>query len=78
MESVLQLVATAVGGIPGIVPEATGTLVRHGEPEVLRAAIERIAFDPDLRAKMGKAAREYALGRFAEERMLDRYLALYA
>lgn len=78
MASGLPVVATAVGGIPGIVPEATGTLVPHGKPDVLRAAIERIAFDPDARAKMGKAARDYALGRFAEERMLDRYLALYA
>jgi sugar transferase (PEP-CTERM/EpsH1 system associated) len=77
MASRLPVVATAVGGIPGIVPEETGVLVPHGDAEALRAAIARFAEDPGARATTGEAARRYALERFGEERMLERYLALY-
>lgn len=73
----LPVVATKVGGIPGIVPEATGALVPSRDVEALRTAIERYVDDASLRSASGRAARDYALGRFAEERMLDRYLALY-
>jgi glycosyltransferase involved in cell wall biosynthesis len=44
---------------------------------VFRAAIKRLLDEPATRNAMGEAARAYALGRFAEERMLDRYLKLY-
>ena len=77
MASRLPIVATAVGGVPDIVPPQIGMLVPHGDPQALRAAIQRLLDDPGLRSSMGEAARQYALGRFAEERMLERYLALY-
>ena len=78
MASRLPIVATAVGGVPDIVPEQIGVLVPHGDPPALRTAIQRFIDDSAARVSMGEAARRYALGRFAEERMLDRYLALYA
>ncbi|HSO33940.1 MAG TPA: glycosyltransferase [Labilithrix sp.] len=77
MASRLPIVATAVGGVPDIVPAQLGVLVPHGDPEALRAALQRLLDDPQARSAMGEAARRYALERFAEERMLDRYLALY-
>jgi glycosyltransferase involved in cell wall biosynthesis len=77
MASRLPIVATAVGGVPDIVPAQLGTLVPHGDPAVLRAAIQRLIDEPATRASMAEAARCYALERFAEEGMLDRYLALY-
>jgi len=77
MATHLPIVATAVGGVPDIVPPQIGILVPHGDPAVLRAAIKRLLDDPGERASMGEAARAYALGRFAEERMLARYLKLY-
>lgn len=73
----LPVVATKVGGIPGIVPDSTGALVPSRDVESLRAALVRYVDDAALRGASGKAAREYALGRFAEERMLEKYLALY-
>ncbi len=78
MASRLPIVATAVGGVPDIVPPELGVLVPHGDPEALRAAIQRLLADPGVRSSMGEAARRYALSRFAEQRMLDRYLELYA
>jgi glycosyltransferase involved in cell wall biosynthesis len=77
MATQLPIVATAVGGVPDIVPPQIGVLVPHGDPEVFRAAIKRLLDEPATRNAMGEAARAYALGRFAEERMLDRYLKLY-
>jgi sugar transferase (PEP-CTERM/EpsH1 system associated) len=77
MASGLPIVATTVGGIPDIVPPDTGILVPPKEPDALRAAIRRLHADPTTRKKMGEAARTYALARFDENVMLDRYLALY-
>jgi sugar transferase (PEP-CTERM/EpsH1 system associated) len=77
MAARLPVVATAVGGVVDIVPPQTGVLVPHGDPEALRAPIKRLLDDPAARSAMGEAARRYALERFGEDRMLDRYLALY-
>ena len=77
MASRLPVVATAVGGVVHIVPPQTGVLVPHGDDQVLRAAIKRLIDGSAERTSMGEGARRYALERFAEEHMLDRYLALY-
>lgn len=77
MTSGLPLVATAVGGVPGIVPDEAGVLVSHGDVSGLRGAIERLLGDAALRARMGSSGRAYATRRFAEERMLDEYLVRY-
>lgn len=78
MATGLPVVASRVGGIPGVVPEGTGQLVPSGDEAALREALGRFLGDDALRAAAGEAARRYALGRFAEDRMIDRYLALYA
>lgn len=78
MASGLPVVATSVGGIPGIVPPETGTLVPSRDVPALRKALSRFLADDGLRNTAAEAARKYALGRFAEERMLEKYLALYA
>ena len=77
MTSGLPIVATAVGGVPGIVPEGTGVLVAHGDPAALRQAISRLLEDASARKTMGVTARAYARRRFSEDRMLGEYLALY-
>lgn len=77
MTSGLPVVATAVGGVPGIVPDGTGKLVPHDDPDALRRQIEGFIHDGATRRKTGESARTYALGRFSEDRMLDEYLSLY-
>lgn len=78
MASGLPVVSTSVGGIPDVVPPHTGILVSHGDAAALRSAIAKLKDDSAVRQQMAEAARKYALERFSEDRMLDRYLALYA
>lgn len=78
MTSALPVVATAVGGVPDVVPPDAGILVPHGEPEALRAGIERLLSNETARTRMGECARAYATERFSEDRMMTKYLALYA
>lgn len=52
------VVASAVGGLPGLVVDGTtGMLVPPGDTSALRAGIQRLLEDSALRADMGKAAR---------------------
>lgn len=53
----LPVVASAVGGIPDMVTEETGLLVPPGETDALAEALIRLASDPALRLRMGRAAR---------------------
>src|SRR3712207_6333178 len=52
------VVAGAVGGLLDlVVPGETGILVAPGNVPALRAALERLLTDPDLRRRMGEAGR---------------------
>ncbi|MBA2331858.1 MAG: glycosyltransferase family 4 protein, partial [Actinobacteria bacterium] len=54
------VVATAVGGLPDAIADGeTGLLVPPGDPAALRAAIERLLGDADLRLRLGTAARAH-------------------
>ncbi len=55
------VVATNVGGLPDAVEDSvTGLLVPSGDVAGLRAAIERLLSDRELRERLGVAAREHA------------------
>jgi glycosyltransferase involved in cell wall biosynthesis len=70
------VVATCVGGLPDAVEDGvTGLLV---EPEGLRAAVERLLGDAELRSRLGAAAREHAQREFDWQASVERLLALYA
>ncbi len=53
----LPVIASAVGGIPDVVTAETGLLVPPGDSAALADAMMRLASDPELRACMGRAAR---------------------
>jgi glycosyltransferase involved in cell wall biosynthesis len=57
----LPVVATDAGGVREYVDESCGTLAPAGDADALAAAILALARDRDLRARMGRAARERAL-----------------
>jgi glycosyltransferase involved in cell wall biosynthesis len=74
------VVASAVGGLVDAVEDGvTGLLVPPRDPKALRAALERLLDDPDLRLRLGAAARERARERFsraaATTAALDAYRA---
>jgi len=59
------VVATRVGGLPDAIEDGvTGLLVPPRDPAALRAALERLLGDPELRARLGAAARRAAAERF--------------
>lgn len=72
------IVATAAGGTGEIVLDGqTGLLVPVGDRVALAAGIVRLARDPDLRARLGAAARERAAGVFGMDRFVAETVALY-
>jgi glycosyltransferase involved in cell wall biosynthesis len=51
------VIATDVGGLPeAVLDEVSGIIIPPRDPAALQAAIERLAGDPDLRARMSAAA----------------------
>jgi glycosyltransferase involved in cell wall biosynthesis/ribosomal protein S18 acetylase RimI-like enzyme len=57
--------------------EREGLLVPPRDPEALAAAVLRLAGDPDLRRRLGEAARERACERFSERRVAERVAGHY-
>jgi glycosyltransferase involved in cell wall biosynthesis len=78
MATGLPVVATGVGGIPGIVDADSGAVVPPGDEAALRAGIAALLDDPVRRAAAGRHARSVAAARYSVERMVDDYLGLYA
>ncbi|MFB7475986.1 glycosyltransferase [Kitasatospora sp. NPDC056184] len=61
MTSGLPAVVTRVGGMPEVLDDGEqGFLVPPGDPAALAGAFDRLAGDPDLRARLAAAARERA------------------
>jgi glycosyltransferase involved in cell wall biosynthesis len=72
------VVATAVGGLLDLVlDEETGLLVPPRDVPALRAALERLLGDAELRRRLGAAARERVRKHFAWRPVTDATLAAY-
>jgi glycosyltransferase involved in cell wall biosynthesis len=72
------VVAGAVGGLLDLVADGeTGLLVPPRDVPALREALERLIGDPELRRRMGEAARERVRSRFAWPAVTDATLAAY-
>jgi colanic acid/amylovoran biosynthesis glycosyltransferase len=72
------VVASAVGGLLDLVVDGeTGLLVPPGDVRALRAALERLLADADLRRRMGAAARERIRTRFSWDAVTRATIALY-
>jgi glycosyltransferase involved in cell wall biosynthesis len=79
MAAGLPVVASDVGGVGGLVAhESTGLLVPAGDPDALAAALQRLLDDPDLRRRLGAAARERVAERFDANALRRAHLDLYA
>jgi glycosyltransferase involved in cell wall biosynthesis len=72
------VVASAVGGLLDLVVDGeTGLLVPLGDAAGLRAALERLLGDAELRRRLGEAARERIRRRFTWNAVLDATIELY-
>jgi glycosyltransferase involved in cell wall biosynthesis len=72
------VVAGAVGGLLDLVVDGeTGLLVPPRDVSALRAALERLLGDADLRRRLGEAARERIKERFAWPAVTDATIAAY-
>ena len=72
------VVASDVGGLRDLVVDGeTGLLVPPGDVAALRAALERLLADPELRDRLGRAARERIRERFSWERAVAQTVTAY-
>lgn len=53
----IPVVSTATGGIPELVGEGAGLMVRPEDPKALADALEQLMLDPGLRLQVGSAGR---------------------
>jgi glycosyltransferase involved in cell wall biosynthesis len=73
------VVATGVGGLLDLVVDGeTGIVVPPRDPPALRAALERLLADPELRRRLGLAGRDRARTLFSWKHVTDATLAAYA
>ena len=78
MAASLPVVASAVGGVPGVVvDDETGYLVPPNDEEGLRARIAELGADPALARRLGEKGLASATERFALQRMVGDYLDAY-
>lgn len=74
----LPVVATRSGGLPELVQDrANGLLADPGDVDGLHDAMRDLLIDPDMRAELGRAAREFAAN-CSWERTVDRLEQIYA
>jgi glycosyltransferase involved in cell wall biosynthesis len=72
------VVASAVGGLLDLVDNGeTGLLVPPGDPAALRAAIDRLLADRELRTRLGRAARARVAELCSWDTVVDRTLGVY-
>ncbi|HUA23865.1 MAG TPA: glycosyltransferase family 4 protein [Steroidobacteraceae bacterium] len=74
----LPVIATPVGGVPEILTHGhDGLLVPPGDIAALAAAIARLTSDPELRQRLGRAARDTVGKRFSLDSAVERLLGIY-
>jgi glycosyltransferase involved in cell wall biosynthesis len=75
----VPVAATAVGGVPELIEDGiTGLLTPPNDAEALAAALARLLEDPDLRMRLGKAARQRAEEKFSVRNEVDKLAALWS
>ena len=73
----LPVVSTAISGIPELIRhEANGLLVEPDDPDAVRAALERLARDPELARRMGREGERRVRERFDAREEIETLLRL--
>ncbi len=78
MSQELPVVATRVGGLLEVVEhEKTGLLIPPRSPGAIANAVMRLADEPQLRERIGRAAKHAVAERFAVENMVEKTIRTY-
>lgn len=78
MAAGLATVATSVSGVREVVQDGRdGLLVPPADPAALATALARIAREPDLRRRLGAAARQRVVNEYSVTRQARRHVDLY-
>jgi UDP-glucose:(heptosyl)LPS alpha-1,3-glucosyltransferase len=72
----LAILATPVNGVRELIEDGHNGMLITAEPAVIAERLRRLAADPELRSRLGRAARQSALA-FGRERMVAEHEALY-
>ncbi|MGZ8781207.1 MAG: N-acetyl-alpha-D-glucosaminyl L-malate synthase BshA [Thermoanaerobaculia bacterium] len=79
MTSEVPVIATRAGGLPEVVDDGvSGYLLPVGDVEGMAERGIEILSDDDLRQRMGKRARELAVERFDEQKIVPLYREMYS
>jgi len=78
MAAGLAVVAVEASGMRDLLGDGAGIVLDEPGPGAMAAILRRLDADPGLRAALGAAARERALGEFDLRRVADRWVELYA
>ena len=72
------VIATGIGSIPDLVTDGVeGFIIRPGEVPALTDCLRRLVIAPELRNKMGAAARQRIIEQFSIEAVAERILHVY-
>ena len=83
-----SLVEAMSAGLPAVVSDIPANLqlvdagvhglhARMGDEAAIAAALERLLSDPELRARMGEAARRRVIENYSTEKVVERYESLF-
>ncbi len=72
----LPIMATPVSGVRELIDDGRNGFLISRDPDSIAERLRELAGDPELRARLGAAARESALG-YSWQRMVDRHHELY-
>ncbi len=72
----LPILATSVNGVRELIEDRQNGFLIDAEPRAIAERLGALAADPELRARLGRAARDSALG-FSWEKMVAKHHELY-
>ncbi|MFA6486026.1 MAG: glycosyltransferase family 4 protein [Candidatus Magasanikbacteria bacterium] len=73
----LPVIASDVGGIKEMITPDTGILVKKGDANQLKMALEKLVLDSEMRRRMGDAAREKVINSFSLDKMFQETAKVY-
>ena len=74
----LPVIVSDVGGIPSVITDKeNGLLITAGNRQQIAETLQLLINDPDLRRKIGQAAKQRCLAEFSTDAVVDKLLKLY-